>query len=551
MSLLTVSDILTWNRCRRQWIRDWSRRAGEPHGINPPDLIQTALMRETARVAAIGAWVFGERCEDLNPVSPGHEPVPVPVQVLNAAGDEALAREWYGKTQERISARECFRNGLIVHEDVAVVVDLARYRPKSDGWELFLFRPGTGLRGAFEDEAALVHGVCQGEAISLHAIRLVYLDKKTRRPVTGFAESERDFWKSLFRESNLTGRAGKRWNRVSGELADLRRARESGRIDDENYRCRQGCSLCEPTDDRGRLDSRFDVLTLHKGRHIGRELQKQGVFDIRDLNTGTCRLTDRQLIQVQTVVSGEPHIDSARLGRFLESLQWPVYFLDFEAYSQSVPPMAGLSPYEHVPVIASLHSQKEPNSDPEARSFVCKAGVDERAKLFEWLQVNLGQTGSIVVFSKTFESAMVHQLAQVAGQVQVGESLIQRMVDLLVPFSEFMVYHPDQLGKVSLKRVLPVFTRIGYETVHVQDGMEANLICTRQADYALLHEDTEQVVGKPDIIGAAAAESVSRFLERSNAGPGVRETSMEDVARYCAMDTQAMVELVRVLFQYS
>lgn len=526
MSILTVADLLLWNRCRRQWVQRCRPEGGERWAAFPEDLISLANLRETARVVAVGCRVFGQDCVDASP--PGG--VPAAVRVLATVSEEKTAHEWHDRTMGHISRGSCFVNGLLLGGGIACTVDLARYRPRLGGWEFYLLRPGTGPRGVFETEGSILSNVIRECGIPVAALHLLYLDKKTRRPDPDTEES----WRLFFRESNITGRAERGWKALEGEQRALQDHLEKGDAIAPDYRCRQGCRLCEPPG--GPVSDRYDVLTLHKGRHIGRELQAKGVFDLRQVDPASCRLTERQIIQIEALRSGRPYLDRTRLERFLASLRWPLSFLDFEAYSQSLPPMEGLTPYQHAPVIASLHRQGRPLEDPESHLFVATPGRDERISLFAWLVELAGEEGTIVVFSKPFESAMVRQIADVSGAAGGGDALVQRMVDLLVPFSEFMIYHPDQRGKVSLKRILPIFTDSGYDHVDVQDGMHANLTCMRHADQAVA---AGEGIGA---IGAEAAEEVTRFL-------GTRElASMEDVARYCAMDTRAMVELVDALY---
>lgn len=524
--ILNSADLLLWSRCRRQWVQ-YCRPGGEGRRAPlPRDLISLANLREMARVTAAGCRLFGPDFPDLAP--PGD--TPAAVHVLSVCTGGAIYTDWNERTNQALARGEPFTSGLLLGAGIACTVDVARYHPRMKGWEFYLIRPGTGLRGSFETEGSILSGVCKACKIPVAAVHLLYLDKSKRRPGSESPGS----WRELFLESNITGRAEKRWKAVERELTALREHLTGDTPIDEDYRCRQGCRLCAPPGDLE--GGRYDVLTLHKGRHIGRELQVRGIYDLREVDPSNCRLTDRQMIQIETVRSGTAHVDRERLNRFLSTLKWPLSFLDFEAYSQSLPPMAGLAPYEHVPVIASLHRQAAPLEEPEALVFVAEPGRDQRVGLFDWLEENLGDEGTIVVFSKPFESAMARQLALAAGAPERGDAQVRRMVDLLVPFAEFMVYHPDQKGKVSLKQVLPIFTESGYDEVTVQDGMHANLTCMRRAD--------QVVAGGEGIaaIGAGAAEAVSRLVGEE-ALP-----SLEDVARYCAMDTRAMVELVDTLY---
>jgi hypothetical protein len=110
---------------------------------------------------------------------------------------------------------------------------------------------------------------------------------------------------------------------------------------------------------------------------------------------------------------------------------------------------------------------------------------------------------------------MIRQLARVANAPESGEVLIEKIEDLLEPFNQFVVYHPDQLGKVSMKRIVPIFTEESYDELEVQDGLEANVA------YAELFFGRTPEAGQSDVL---------RRLEE-----------------YCRQDTSGMVRLVERL----
>jgi hypothetical protein len=128
--------------------------------------------------------------------------------------------------------------------------------------------------------------------------------------------------------------------------------------------------------------------------------------------------------------------------------------------------------------------------DLEAQSFVADPGCDQRREMYHWLCETVGEQGSIIVFSKNFETAMIRQLSRTAEDEAGADALVKRIVDLLDPFAEFWVYHPEQRGKVSLKRLLPVYTRTGHRGTHAvrlpsNHRRNPALLCRRHGGDAL------------------------------------------------------------------
>ena len=93
----------------------------------------------------------------------------------------------------------------------------------------------------------------------------------------------------------------------------------------------------------------------------------------------------------------------------------------------------------------------------------------------EHLQAVLGQTGSIIVYNAAFEKGVLSRCAQLLPEFQPWvASVKRRVVDLLIPFRSFNVYHPAQRGSTSIKAVMPVLTGRGYDELEIQQGNAAS-----------------------------------------------------------------------------
>lgn len=382
--------------------------------------------------------------------------------------------------------------------------ELILHSPKEQGWRVYLVRPATGVRGAYMDEAAMVRLILEASGLPVVAVKLLFLDKEYRR--SGELDPE-----ALIRESDLTRRTEKRRKEARRLLDGAMLLAEGSKTVPADYRCETPgpCALC-----RREIASlpKHNILTLARGGREARQLYLQGIESILDIPEGV-QLSWRQSIQLKSVRSNKLQVNRDRLAEFLERLDHPRVYLDFEAFNTAIPPVDGVGPWEHVPYLFSLHRQDEPGGTVCNHTFMMKPGVDDRGRMFHRLEALMGEAGSIIVFSAAFEAAMIRQLARVAGNPDRGEELIGRIEDLLEPFNDFVIYHPDQLGKVSMKRIVPIFTEESYEDLEVQDGLEANLA------YGELFFSG----------GSGDAQVLSRLEE------------------YCIQDTSGMVRLVERL----
>lgn len=105
------------------------------------------------------------------------------------------------------------------------------------------------------------------------------------------------------------------------------------------------------------------------------------------------------------------------------------------------------------------------------------------------LKNKLPDKGSVIVYNKDFESGVMKDLAKLFPDYQEWiESILERMVDLLIPFKNFWYYHPDQYGSASLKKVLPSICGSDYSQLSIQDGMTASILY-----YQMTYENGEDI----------------------------------------------------------
>ena len=218
-----------------------------------------------------------------------------------------------------------------------------------------------------------------------------------------------------------------------------------------------------------------NVFTLYYGGKKSYELYDNGIVDISDIPIGF-KLNDRQRIQKACLTENNIHIDKEGIKNFLETLEYPLYFLDFETFSSAVPVYDGTRPYQNVPFQFSLHIQVSPESILNHYWYLADGNGDPRPGLLSALHKYIGANGSIVAYNKSFEENVLKQLALVFPDYEEWiSSLMPRFIDLLTPFRNFCYYNPIQQGSASLKKVLPAVTGISYDGMSIAKGDDASL----------------------------------------------------------------------------
>lgn len=286
---------------------------------------------------------------------------------------------------------------------------------------------------------------------------------------------------------------------------------------------------------------RHHLYTLHRGKEHADRLLRAGIRTVTELPSGT-RLTERQRIQREAVVTGAPYIDRAALARFLARLEYPLRFLDFECFALPVPQFSAVRPLQSIPFQYSLHTRAAPLEPAVHTAYLAPCGTDPRPGLAESLSRSIGESGSIVVFNRSFEARMLSDLAAAFPEHEpwVGSAL-GRLVDLCEPFERFAFYHPDQEGRISVKSLLPLFSGKRFESLPVSNGRDASLAYLAACGVPGAGAGSPG----PDAADKAGAYGVPFSADGAAAdvSAGCRTPSriLDDLLVYSALDTESLV----------
>lgn len=257
----------------------------------------------------------------------------------------------------------------------------------------------------------------------------------------------------------------------------------------------------------------FDLLSA-RGKEW--ELYEDGILEIAHIPDDYA-LSEKQRMQVQSIKSGEAYMDSKAISTFLEGLEYPLYFFDFETIFPVVPILDGTRPFEQVPFQYSVHVVKNEEGEIEHKEFLAPqesfrqgSEIDPRKLLIEQLKKDIGANGSIIAYNSRFEMDVIKSLAKAypADALYLNE-LLERFKDLWVVFRSGWYYHPKMQSSTSIKSVLPalienldysdlVISNGGLATAAFQDLISGNNTedhqSIRQALLSYCYRDTEAML---------------------------------------------------------
>lgn len=411
-------------------------------------------------------------------------------------------------TERAMRARIPLYEAAFVHEGGACRVDILA--PVEGGmWDLLEVKSSTESKEVHREDLAFQTWVVRGAGVDVRRARLVRLDPGYVRQ--GALDPAR-----LFAIEDLTDEVEARLAAVAPEVARQQAIAAAPAAPEIAIgpHCTKpnGCPLI-PRCWQDVPES--SVLDLARGGAKAWDLYRQGVLTVAAIPPGV-ELSELQRIQVEAARTGRPRIDRAALAHFLERLEYPVHYLDFETFQVALPPFDGTRPWQQIPFQYSLHVVDAPGAAPREVAFLADGDGDPRPAFLASLGAALGPQGSIVAYHDRFERQRLEEAAEAFPAHHAWiEAVLPRFVDLLGPFKEFHYYHPEQKGSASLKAVLPVLGARGYDHLDVREG-------------------------------SVAAREFLR-LRAGGVEPAERERVRGALLEYCSRDTEGMIEIVDAL----
>ncbi|MFC2039863.1 DUF2779 domain-containing protein [Chloroflexota bacterium] len=407
-------------------------------------------------------------------------------------------------TKKLIDERKLLFEGGIKAGRIYSRLDILR-PAEEDKWDIIEVKSSTSVKDVNIHDVSFQRHCCQSHGLAINRCYLAHINNKYRRNGEIIPEE-------LFTIEDVTDRVEEASHGISDRIDNIFKhmAKDKCPEIDIGPHCHDpyDCALTEcweflPED---------NIFNLYYGGKKCFGLFESGIITVNEI-PDTFKLNEKQTIQKACESSGQPHIDKERIADFLNSLEYPLYYLDFETIGPAVPLFSGTRPYQAAPFQFSLHVVRKETDHPEHFSFLASTPDDPRPAFLSELKRLLGNSGSIVVYNKGFEEGVLKELSLIFPEyAEWIAGIRERLVDLLQPFRGFSYYHPKQKGSASIKKVLPALTGKGYDTLEISDGNEASI-----KYFSVIH-------------GKATEKKRSKVLR--------------DLETYCSLDTEGMIWIV-------
>ena len=383
-----------------------------------------------------------------------------------------------------------------------------------DGIEIYEVKSSTEISSIYLDDASYQYYVLINLGLNVKKVSIVYINNQ-------YIRSEELEIDKLFNVEDITDIAKSKQEEIKNNIDMINKYMEEH---DENN---------EPITDIGLKCS--DPYDCEFWEYCTRDLPKPNVFDIaggmrkskkfekyyegkisfedlqyEDLNPKYLEQIDFELHNLK------PKIDVEAIRDIINSLKYPLYFIDYETYQSAIPEIKGTKPYQQLPFQYSLHIIQEKGAPIEHKEFLAEINDKDFIRHFaENMIKDIPQNGSVIIYNKSFEPTRNNEIARMYPDLKEEMDRINsNMVDFLEPFKQRKYYCKEMHGSASIKDVLP----------------------------ALYPNDLELDYHNLPVVhnGGEAQEA---FLSLKGKSKEEQEKIRHGLLVYCELDTYAMVKI--------
>jgi hypothetical protein len=352
------------------------------------------------------------------------------------------------------------------YNDIFVKADIINKGRK--GWDLYEVKGSSRLKDIYLDDVALQYYVLQKSGLPINNAFIVYVNNQYIRK----GELDLD---QLFTKEKVTSQVLENQASIQKEIKKLKRmlAADMPAIDIGEH-----CGDPYPCDFQGHCWDQvpeYSVLDLSGNAARHWELYRKGYQNLEDVPLDL--LSEKNSMEVEAFLNQREFLNPKGIKEFLDTLWFPLYFLDFETINPAIPLYDGTRPFQKTPFQYSLHFLKSPKAGLSHYEFLAPPNTDPRKPLLEKLLSQIPPEACVLAYNASFEIGVLNQLGEWFPRYRRRlKNLVNNTRDLADPFRKRHLYHWSMKGSFSQKKVLPALVPdLSYEDMEIGDGGMAML----------------------------------------------------------------------------
>lgn len=368
------------------------------------------------------------------------------------------------KTKYYIDSKKTIFEAGFKTDNLYARIDILK--PNDDGWDIIEVKSGSEVKEDYIFDVAFQYHVCKKWGLGIKNCYVLYVNTKYIK--NGDINVDQFFVLEDVTEKVVSCNNDVSW--IIEELLKIYEMPNPPEISISQYMFKG--YPCELDSDCWSFLPEHHINNLYRiWKSKAVEYFKKGIFKITDIPDS--ELNAKHIIQKNAIINNQSYINNDGITNFLKGIEFPVYYLDFETFAEAVPRFDNTTPYRAVPFQFSLHVEGK-DGNVKHFEYLHQKDTDPRLNILNEMQKVLGDKGSIIVFNESFEKSRLKELASDYPDYQEWvNGILDRIVDLIKPFTSFDYYNPKQKGSCSIKKVLPSITGKGYDGLEIGNGEEA------------------------------------------------------------------------------
>lgn len=378
-----------------------------------------------------------------------------------------------------------------------------------DGIEIYEVKSSTEIHDIYIDDVSYQLYVLLGLGYHVKKVCIVYINNQYERK----GELELD---KLFKIEDVTEIAFSKQNEVKNKVKEINeymQHEDEPETDIDTYCFKPyQCPYWEYCTRNLPSNNVFKIALMHKKQKF--KLYKNNIIEFKDLLNADLNKKYKEQVEFE-LLNRSPKIDKDKIKSFLDELYYPLYFLDFETYQQSIPKYDGIHPYEQVPFQYSLHYIENEGGELKHKEYLAKPDTDSRYEIALQLVTDIPENACVLAYNMGFEKSVIKRLGNFFEEFREKLNKIHNNIkDLMIPFRNREYYIKEMQGSYSIKYVLP----------------------------ALFPNDAELDYHNLPVVHNGG-EAMNIFAELGKYSQEEQEIIRDGLLKYCELDTYAMVKI--------
>ncbi|OEW18366.1 phosphomethylpyrimidine kinase [Campylobacter sp. BCW_6879] len=408
--------------------------------------------------------------------------------------------------------QEVIYEATFCYNDILVMIDILQNT--KEGLIINEIKSSTSLKNIYTDDCSLQYYVLSNLNYKIKQVNLIHLNN-------GYYKDDFLDINQLFISNDITDKIIQNQEQVKENLKyfeEILNKKEEPDMDIgtqcfDPYECDgyEYCwikqrNLCEN-------ENIFNISRLNANKKF--ELYYKDIIDFKDIKDLSI-FNENQQIQIKASLNKEIYINKENIKKFLNTLTYPIYHLDFETFMQAVPEFKGVKPYMQIPFQYSLHIDYKDKL--EHKEFLSECRIDPRYELAKNLINDIPKDACVLAYNASFEKGVIRNLALIFPEFSEHLLNIEKNIkDLMLPFQNKDYYHYKMQGSYSIKKILPAL---------IPDMEKA------YKDLELIHNGNE---------------AMQSFELMQNMDQNTQVKYRKALLEYCKLDTLAMVKILKHL----